>query len=88
MAPATTAPAATANTAKRTAYTSTVTAMGRSGDGRFVATLDNGEQWLQLEKDSGEGIRVGETVTLKPMSLGSWALVPPSGDSQRVKRVK
>ena len=59
------APAATANTAKRTAYTSTVTAMGRSGDGRFVATLDNGEQWLQLEKDSGEGLRVSD-------SLVSW----------------
>ena len=82
------APTSIPKAAKSTAYKSTVSALGQSGDGRFVATLDNGEQWLQLEKNSRQEIKVGDAVTLKPMALGSWTIVTQSGYSQRVKRVK
>jgi hypothetical protein len=41
-----------------------------AADGRFIATLENGQKWLQLEKDSRAEVKVGETVTLKPMMFG------------------
>lgn len=82
------APAPPPKEAKPTSYAATVTALGQSADGRFIATLDNGEQWLQLEKSSREEIKVGDTVTLKPMMLGSWTIATSSGSSQRVKRLK
>jgi len=67
---------------------STVTALGQTLDGRFRATLDNGEVWQQLELYPPVTVKVGDHVTLRRASFGSHHLVVPSGLSTRVTLVK
>lgn len=67
--------------------TSTITALDRFRDGRFRVTLQNGEVWSQSEPDSRFEVRVGEEVTIRPASLGSFLLDAKNGTT-RVKRGK
>ncbi|MEO8307638.1 MAG: hypothetical protein ABI616_06315 [Pseudomonadota bacterium] len=71
--------------AKPVSFKASVTTLSQSADGRFIATLDNGQKWLQTEKDSRDEVKVGDTVTLQPMMFGAWSLVTKSGYLQRVK---
>jgi hypothetical protein len=66
----------------------TVTALGQTLDGRFRATLENGEVWQQLELYPPVTVKVGDRVTLRRASFGSHHLVVPSGLSTRVTLVK
>ncbi len=67
---------------------SRIASLRRMRDGRYEATLENGEVWGQLEPDPRVEMRVGDAVTLRPASLGSFMLVTASGLPTRVKRVK
>lgn len=74
-------------TPKPDSYKSAVTALGRTADGLFIATLENGELWVQSEHDSLADVKVGDTVTLKRMLMGNYTLRTRSGYPLRVKRV-
>ena len=74
--------------AKNFSVTATVTALERRRDGLFVATLDNGQVWSQSEVDSRAEVRVGDTVTVRRGTLGSYLLVTAAGIGTRVKRVR
>jgi hypothetical protein len=67
--------------------TSTIAALDRLRDGRFQATLQNGEVWVESEPDSHFEVRVGEQVTIRPAMLGSFLLDAKNG-STRVRRGK
>lgn len=57
-------------------------------NGVFVATLDNGQVWMQSERDSRVQIAAQDTVTIRRASLGSYLLSGKQGIAARVKRVR
>ena len=63
-----------------------VTALRFGPAGYWVVTLDNGQEWAQLETGARLRIRVGEAVTIVPMVLGSFSLYTETGRSTRVRR--
>jgi hypothetical protein len=73
---------------KSTGGASRVASLRRMRDGRYEATLENGDVWGQLEPDARVEMRVGDAVTIRAASLGSFMLVTSSGLPTRVKRVK
>jgi hypothetical protein len=57
-------------------------------NGMFVATLDNGQVWIQSERDSRIQIAAQDTVTIRRASLGSHLLSGKQGIAARVKRLR
>jgi hypothetical protein len=57
-------------------------------NGVFVASLDNGQAWIQTERDSRVQLEVGQTVTVRRASLGSFMLSGEQGIAARVRRLK
>ena len=57
-------------------------------NGVFVATLDNGQVWLQTERDSRVQLEVGQTVTVRRASMGSFLMSGGQGIAARVRRLK
>lgn len=57
--------------------------------GRTIVKLENGQKWQQSESGSyGDVNMTNPTVTIKPMSLGSWLIVVKGCNcSVRVKRI-
>lgn len=68
--------------------TAAVTEIGRRPTGELVVTLDNGHVWTQIEVDSKGRVKVGDTVTVRKASLGSYLLITPNRIATRVRRVK
>lgn len=70
--------------------TAKVVAMRERPHMGFIATLDNGQVWMQYEED--ESVRgmlhVGDTITITPGALGSFWLVGPSERATKARRVK
>lgn len=62
-----------------------IVAVGRLPNDRFTVTLDNGQLWMQLERDIAAEVRVGDTVKVKPGMLGSFLLETRGGVKTRVK---
>lgn len=62
----------------------TVASLGHKLDGRFVITLNNGQVWTQMEKDSHVEFAIGDPITLKRAALGSFMLVSRAGLPTRV----
>ena len=87
VAAAPTAAPAAPKAAKPETFKSSITSLANSADGRFIATLENGERWLQTERDSRNEVKVGDTVTLQPGMFASWTLETKSGYTARVKRL-
>jgi hypothetical protein len=56
--------------------------------GQFIAKLDNGQVWQQKNAERSVRLKVGEEVTVRRASLGSFMLVTASGKSTRVARVE
>jgi len=81
------APAKTAEPELPDTITSVITALSRTPDGRFIATLENGQVWLQSERDSLADAKVGDKVTLRKMLFGNYTFVTRTGYTLRVKRV-
>lgn len=65
---------------------SAVTEVRTQPTGYWVVTLENGQQWSQVPLGRKLSIRAGDAVTIVPLSLGSFMLVAPSGESTRVRR--
>ena len=57
-------------------------------NGVFVVTLDNGQTWIQSERDSRIQLEPQETVTVRRASLGSYLLAGKQGIAARVKRLR
>lgn len=58
-------------------------------NGGLVVTLDNGQVWQQKTADRGIHIKVGDQVTIKRATLGSFLLTSDTvNGSMRVSRVK
>jgi hypothetical protein len=67
---------------------STIASLRRLSDGRHQATLANGEIWTQTEADARTEMRIGEAITIRPASFGSFQMELASGLRTRVKRTK
>jgi hypothetical protein len=67
--------------------TSVIASLSHTPDGRFIATLENGQVWLQSERDSMADAKVGDKVTLRRMLFGNYSFVTRTGYTLRVKRV-
>ena len=68
--------------------TSVIASLSHTPDGRFIATLENGQVWLQSERDSLADAKVGDKVTLRRMLFGNYTFVTRTGYTLRVKQVK
>lgn len=68
--------------------TDKVTSVRHKPTGELVVTLANGQVWLQIDSDSRAKVGVGQTVTIKKASLGSYLLVGPDKVATRVRRIK
>jgi hypothetical protein len=66
----------------------TVTGISRRGFGELVVTLDNGQVWAELAADPDFDLEVGNQVTIKRASLGSFLMINPSKRSTRVNRLR
>jgi hypothetical protein len=64
-----------------------IVAIGRTADGRFVFTLDNGQVWRQLLLDGDLLAKAGDQVTIGRGLFGSFWLEAPSGRGCKVSRV-
>ena len=69
-----------------TVIAATVVQLSVRSNGRFIVTLDNGTVWSQSQNKSDVRVAVGDNITLKKASLGSYLLVTRDGVSTRVKR--
>lgn len=59
-----------------------------TASGRLLVTLDNGQQWVQVEPSSRQYFFEGDTITIRKASLGSFlASGPRSGTGIRIKRL-
>ena len=57
--------------------------------GELLLTLDNGQVWQQKAGDRAMRIKVGDAVTIRRASLGSFLLTSQTANgSMRVTRVK
>jgi hypothetical protein len=65
----------------------TITEVSSRAHGELVVTLDNGQVWAQKAPDSKMRLKVGDQVTIKKASLGSYVLMA-AGRSTRVTRVQ
>jgi hypothetical protein len=69
--------------------TATVTALSTQPRGELVLTLDNGQVWAQKAADKPLQLKIGDQVSIRRASLGSFLLSPTNGKgSMRVFRTK
>jgi hypothetical protein len=66
--------------------TSKVAAFGRSPNHRTQVTLDNGQVW-EYQDDPDPLLSIGDSVTIKRATLGSFILLTPTKLSHRVSRI-
>jgi hypothetical protein len=70
------------------AITATVSSVGTKPYGELVVTLDNGQVWAEIARNSKLKLKTGDTVTIERGALGSFLLVAPGGRSSKVARVR
>jgi hypothetical protein len=68
--------------------TAKVTELSTLAHGEVLLTLDNGQVWQQKRSDRGMRIKVGDEVTIRRATLGSFLLTTKAKGSMRVSRVK
>jgi hypothetical protein len=69
--------------------TGQVAQLGRRPTGELVVSLADGQVWTQIESDDSRSrVKVGDTITIRKASLGSYLLVGPDRIAMRVRRVK
>jgi hypothetical protein len=74
--------------AEPTSITAAVTELRKQATGQFLAVLDNGQIWVQRETNTRVRLSIGEQVTIRRGTLGSYLLEGSSGLATRVRRVK
>jgi len=62
----------------------TISDVSHRADGRFVVTLDNGQVWSQLERDSTAAVATGDQITVRPGVFGSNILITRAGMQVKV----
>jgi hypothetical protein len=67
--------------------TSGVSAVRKTPAGELVVTLANGQVWRQVTP-STMMLKAGDSVTIKPRSMGSFWMTDPTGRGSRVKRIQ
>lgn len=67
--------------------TAQVTGFREGSDGRPRVLLDNGQAW-EYEEDGDALLAVGDSVTIRRASLGSFLLVTPAKRVHRVRRIR
>ena len=73
--------------AQTQAITGEIVGMGHAANGRVRLTLDNGQSW-ELEDAADSLLAVGNSVTIRRASLGSFLMTTPMKVTHRVRRVK
>jgi len=68
--------------------TDAIASIGRRPTGEMIFTLRNGQVWTQIEAETRSRVKVGDEVTIRKGSLGSFLLVGPDRIAVRVRRVK
>jgi hypothetical protein len=68
--------------------TGEVIALRKLPSGYLLIELDNAQQWQQIETDPNVYLRIGERVTIRKASRGSFLLETRSNYSTRVRRVR
>ncbi|HET7204927.1 MAG TPA: hypothetical protein VFI92_16320 [Steroidobacteraceae bacterium] len=68
--------------------TAQVAKLGRRPTGETIVSLADGQVWTQIESENRSRVKVGDTVTIRKGTLGSYLLVGPDGIAVRVRRVK
>ena len=82
-------PAARAAAAVRAkSMASQIVSVGSDRDGERVFTLDNGQVWRQTESSVLGLARVGDTITIRAASFGSYMLITRGGVPLRVERIR
>ncbi|MFO1409554.1 MAG: hypothetical protein U1F06_04150 [Steroidobacteraceae bacterium] len=71
-----------------TSVTADIVALRKLPSGYALIELDNGQQWQQIESAPNLYLRLGERVTIRKASLGSFLLETKSNFSLRVRRVQ
>jgi len=66
--------------------TAKVAGFGHSPNRRTQVTLDNGQVW-EYQDDPDSLLSIGDSVTIKRASLGSFMLLTPAKLSHRVRRI-
>ena len=56
--------------------------------GELLLKLDNGQSWVQTQRNSGVLIKAGERVTISRGALGGYLLSSDSGTTMRVRRLQ
>ena len=69
------------------AITAEIRVLGHAANGHVRVRLDNGQSW-ELEDSPDPFLAVGNSVTIRRASLGSFLMTTPSKASHRVFRVK
>jgi hypothetical protein len=67
--------------------TARVTGFRKGSNGRPRVLLDNGQSW-EYEEDGDYLLAVGDSVTIRRASLGSYLLVTPARLIHRVRRIR
>lgn len=65
-----------------------ILALGATSDGREIFTLDNQQEWVELEPDGDLYAKPGEAVEISRGWLGSYSLSLQSRRSSKVKRLR
>ena len=65
-----------------------VKSVGRRARGELSIELDNGQIWAETQRRAGASVSVGDTVTIRPGTLGSYFLSTHSGYALRVTRIQ
>jgi hypothetical protein len=79
--------AASSSPAEIKSITARVTGFRKGPSGRPRVLLDNGQSW-EYEEDGDYLLAVGDSVTIRRASLGSFLLVTPSKLVHRVRRIR
>ena len=79
--------AASSSPAEIKSITARVTGFRKGPSGRPRVLLDNGQSW-EYEEDGDYLLAVGDSVTIRRASLGSFLVVTPSKLVHRVRRIR
>lgn len=77
-----------AQEAMPSSITGKVTQVGARPTGELVVTLDNEQVWVQIDTGSPVRLEVGDHVTIRKASLGSFLMITPSRVAVRVRRYR
>lgn len=65
-----------------------ITVVATVGRGERIVTLDNGQQWLLVERTIRGPLRAGDAVSIRKAALGTHKLITPGGMGLRTRRVR